>query len=340
LHLRVPDLGISSPKFTTLGIPFGGQPIKHRQLARQVGESIKDPPANSMASFQFTRSVTSQGTTFVFGLWVCIADGAGSFRRFLVNMKPKTPAAGSQSDLDKFVDDLDDLSIHGSATRIEEEFSSGVTSSGAATTFLGLDLFQSKDTCSRSRLGLHDLATDLQEANISESLSTLEKDLESLLQHGKPEATARRGASGCFGANGLMITSTPEGHFVHWKGMKLSDLLEAEDRLVAHLEPLPFQEGRPLATMAEESTELVDASFDELISRQVLMAEEGEDDGDLPIVEFDAVSEDEATANAATRMTLIARHGGRGTQLAQLTEGGLMSACDLCIMSLTPNSLP
>jgi hypothetical protein len=33
--------------------------------------------------------------------------------------------------------------------------------------------------------------------------------------------------------------------------------------------------------MAEESTELVDVSFDELISRQVLMAEEGEDDGEL-----------------------------------------------------------
>jgi hypothetical protein len=142
------------------------------------------------------------------------------------------------------------------------------------------------------------LATDLQEANISEPLSTLEEDLDTLLQLGKPEATTRRGALGCFGANGLMITSTPEGRFVHWKGMKLSDLLEAEDRLVAHLEPLPFQEGRALATMAEESTELVDASSDELMSRQVLMVEEGEDDGDLPIVDFDAVSEDEATANA------------------------------------------
>jgi hypothetical protein len=49
--------------------------------------------------------------------------------------------------------------------------------------------------------------------------------------------------------------------------MKLSDLLEAENRLVAHLEPLPFQEGRPLATVVEESTELVDASSDELMSR-------------------------------------------------------------------------
>jgi hypothetical protein len=67
---------------------------------------------------------------------------------------------------------------------------------------------------------------------------------------------------------------------------------------VAHLEPLPFQEGRPLATVAEESTELVDTSSDELASCQVLMAEEGEDDGDFPIIESDAVSEDEATANA------------------------------------------
>jgi hypothetical protein len=59
-----------------------------------------------------------------------------------------------------------------------------------------------------------------------------------------------------------MITSTPEGSFVHWKDMKLSDLLKDEDRLMAHLEPLPFQEGKPLATMAEESTLLVEASSD------------------------------------------------------------------------------
>jgi hypothetical protein len=29
LHFRVPDLGISSPKLTTLGIPLGGQPVKY-----------------------------------------------------------------------------------------------------------------------------------------------------------------------------------------------------------------------------------------------------------------------------------------------------------------------
>jgi hypothetical protein len=127
----------------------------------------------------------------------------------------------------------------------------------------------------------------------------LEKDLDFLLQNGRPEATACRGALGCFGASDLVITSMLEGCIVHWRGMALSDLLEAEGRLVAHLEPLPFQEGRPLATAAEGSTELVDVSSHELTSRQVLMVEEGEDDGGFPIVDFEAVSEDEATANAS-----------------------------------------
>jgi hypothetical protein len=83
--------------------------------------------------------------------------------------------------------------------------------------------------------------------------------------------------------------------------MKLSDLLEDEDRLVAHLAPLPVQEGKPLATMVEELIELVEASSDELISRQVLMVEEGEDDGLSPNETLDMISKDEATANADDR---------------------------------------
>jgi hypothetical protein len=200
-------------------------------------------------------------------------------------MKPKTSAADPHSDLDKFIDNLDGLSTYASATKIEMESAPGSTSSSVAATSLGLDSFQSKDLHNRSRLGSRNPTTDLQEANIFGSLSMLEKDLDFLLQVGKPEATACRGASGCFGASDMMITSMPEGRIVHWRGMALSDLLEAEGRLVAHLEPLPFQEGRPLATVEEGSIELVDASSDELTSRQVLMVEEGDDDGGCPIVD-------------------------------------------------------
>jgi hypothetical protein len=62
--------------------------------------------------------------------------------------------------------------------------------------------------------------------------------------------------------------------------------------------PCLFQEGKPLAITAEELIELVEASSDELISRQVLMAEEGKDDGLSPIETLDMISEDEATTNA------------------------------------------
>jgi hypothetical protein len=278
-----------------------------------------------MTTFQFSRSVPSQGApgrgarrrstgelddnfpilqvSSLSGHDICFwlvglhAGGAGNFRRFLIDMKPKISAADPRSDLNKFIDGLDDLSTHASAIKIEVETAPGSTSSSVVATSLGLDSFQSKDSRNRSQLGSHNLATDLQGANFSKSFSALKEDLDSLLQLGGPEATACRGASGSFGASDLMITSTPEGRFEHWRGMKLSDLLEAEGRLVAHLEPLPFQEGRPLATVAEGLTELVDASSDVLTSRQVLMEEEGEDDGGCPIVDFKSVSEDEATAN-------------------------------------------
>jgi hypothetical protein len=213
-------------------------------------------------------------------------------------MRPETFAVDPRSGLDKFVDELDNLPFHNSAVQIEMESASGLTSSGVATTSLGLDLFQSRDLHSRSQLSSCKPATDLQEANVSGSLTMLEEGLDLLLQDGMPEATTCRGASGCSGPGDLVTTSLPKGRIVHWKGMVLSDLLEAEGRLVAHLEPLPFQEGRPLATAAEGSTKLVDESSHDLSSRQVLMAEEGEDDGDHPIVNFEAISEDEITANA------------------------------------------
>jgi hypothetical protein len=251
-----------------------------------------------MASFNFIRSVPSQGTTFVFGSWVCIADGADNFRQFLVDMKPKTLAVDPRSGLDKFVDKLDNLPLHTSAARVKMESAPGSTSSSVATSSPGLDSFKSRDLHGRTQLGPCKLATDLQEAYVSGSLSMLEKDLDLLLQDGNPEATACRGASGCSGPGDLVITSLPRGHIVHWRGMMLSNLLEAESRLVVHLEPLPFQEGRPLATAAEGSTKLVDESSHDLSSRQVLMAEEGEDGGDFPINNFEVISEDEITANA------------------------------------------
>jgi hypothetical protein len=73
--------------------------------------------------------------TFVFGLLICVADGAGDFRPFTIDiMKPKTLAASFHSELDEFVDNLDDLLTHGSARKIVEESVFNATPPRAATT--------------------------------------------------------------------------------------------------------------------------------------------------------------------------------------------------------------
>jgi hypothetical protein len=94
--------------------------------------------------------VLPEGTTFVFGSWVCVANGAGGFRRHTVDdtFKLKTLAAR----LDDFVDNLDELPFSDSARETEAASVSTVP------------------------------------------FSTLEKDLNSLLQAGGSGATACREA--------------------------------------------------------------------------------------------------------------------------------------------------
>jgi hypothetical protein len=118
--------------------------------------------------------------------------------------------------------------------------------------------------------------------------------------------------------------------------MNLSDLFGREDRLVAHLEPLPFQEGRASAAISEGSTELVEAPSEELATRQVLMAEEGDDDALIPIGALDGISEDEDTAEAENQND--AERDVQGTELVRFAEGAPTSAYVLHSANSTPNS--
>jgi hypothetical protein len=64
------------------------------------------------------------------------------------------------------------------------------------------------------------------------------------------------------------------------------------------------------------------------------MVEEGEDDGDLPIIEFDAVSEDEATANAgdendADREARSTRNRARAARQRRVNERMRSMHCEL-----------
>jgi len=58
--------------------------VKHRQLAPNVGPLAKDHRKNSMASFNFGFPAIDARTTFIFGSWVCIANGLGGFFSHLI----------------------------------------------------------------------------------------------------------------------------------------------------------------------------------------------------------------------------------------------------------------
>ena len=61
---------------------------KHRQLARQVGET-----------FAFSTTTPPRGATFIFSSWVCIANGSGGFDSHLTNSP--TPKSSTSEDSKK-----------------------------------------------------------------------------------------------------------------------------------------------------------------------------------------------------------------------------------------------
>jgi hypothetical protein len=155
-----------------------GVVVKQRQLARQVGVLIEDPLENSLASFNFTSAVLDEGTIFIFGSWICVADGLGGFNRHLANSKElEASSSTSSSDLDDFIDNLDDTLLHDLAQQIKKMSLFNLTSTCDAPDLLGSDPNQSDNT-SRSK-----------------SITNLEEDLDLLLQIEDVGATAGREAA-------------------------------------------------------------------------------------------------------------------------------------------------
>ena len=78
---------------------------KHRQLARQVGDSASSS-TSSMATFAFSTMAPPQGATFIFGSWVCVANGSGGFGSHLTNSP--APKITTSEDSNKLVGSNDD----------------------------------------------------------------------------------------------------------------------------------------------------------------------------------------------------------------------------------------
>jgi hypothetical protein len=100
----------------------------------------------------------------------------------------------------------------------------------------------------------------------------------------------------------LVITSTPAGRFVYWPNRKPADLTGGNSRCVAYLDSLPFQEGTPLAPAGEHTPTEVATSDSSLGTpdRQVFMTtnEIPGPSGTVPDQYLEDISADELSANA------------------------------------------
>jgi hypothetical protein len=114
----------------------------------------------------------------------------GGFNSHLVNPRElEVPAATQHSNLDEFINNLEEMLLPDLARELEELSIFDVTNTRAASRFLGSDSIRSEEQRIRFPFGLHNTTTFYQEAMRFESLSALEEDLDRVLKIGEGEAT-------------------------------------------------------------------------------------------------------------------------------------------------------
>jgi hypothetical protein len=266
--------------------------------------------ANSTAPICIKPTVAfNHGDTFVFGAWVCTADGAGSFqRRLAIPPNPETgfvtlpevvtgELAGKFGEISLF-DQHADFEL-GSASNSNStspwaiacepatQPSHVVSPPSERSTRGPRNLSRARTEAPSSRragkepVPEYNSDSDAAPGHASDSnpLSSFYSDSAYEFDFGSDpedpefeENTTEQPLSGP--ASGLVITSTPAGRFVYWPDRKPTDLISGDSRYVAYLDSLPFQEGTPLAR-ADSYTPTEVASSDSSLGnpdRQVFMA--------------------------------------------------------------------
>jgi hypothetical protein len=240
----------------------------------------------------------SRGDTFVFGLWVCTADGAGSFqRRLTMTPNPSTgfmtlPEVVTGELARKFGEILlfnqhADFEL-GSASSLNstcpwaiacepaiepscvdsplhEHFPYGLCNTSKAHA-------KALTTCRAGKEIVSDYTSDSNPVSGYYSDSSYEFYFGSDPDEPESEiSTTEQPLSGP--ATSLVITSTPTRRLVYWPDRKPANLTDGNSRCVAYLDSLPFEEGTPLAPVEEHTPTEVATTDSSLGSpdRQVFM---------------------------------------------------------------------
>jgi hypothetical protein len=293
---------------------------------------------NSAASIFIKPTITfNHGDTFVFGSWVCTADGAGSFQRRLTMMPNSKTGLVTLPEVvtGDLAGKFGEISLYnqhadfefGSASNsnstspwaivcepatqpscadspLHEHFPYSLCNASKAHTKAlsarraGKEIVSKYNSDSNTVPGYN---SDSNPVSGYYSDSSYEFDFGSDPDEPKSENhTAEQPLSGP--ASGLVITSTPAGRFIYWPDRKPADLIGGNSRCVVYLDSLPFQEGTPLAPVEEHTSTEVATSDSSLGTpdHQVFMAA-GETlgpSGTRPDRYLEDISADELSANA------------------------------------------
>ena len=188
-----------------------------------------------MASFAFGFPVIDAGTSFIFGSWVCVANGSGGFSSHLINptntKAPQKEQLGEITSVEILLPGIDkeieSLSLSGSVpTRFPFRLKNSPISYSA--------LFRQWDRTGTRTPPLFDSYPD------SDDDFDFDSDL--------------------LGCRNLTILATPQSRVVYWKDSGPTSAPN-NTRVVACLRDLPDQSGRPLSPVRGEEigdTVLVD----------------------------------------------------------------------------------
>jgi hypothetical protein len=239
--------------------------------------------ANSTAPVYIKPTVAfNHGDTYVFGAWVCTADGVGSFQRRLT--MPPDPEIGFVTLPEVVTGELTGKFSEISLFDHHADFELGSASNSNSTSPWAIAcepaaqpshvVSPSRERSTRGPRNLSRAGTEAPSSRRAgkEPVPEYNSDSDTAPGHAMdsnplsgfyldsayefdfgsdpedPESednTTEQPLSGP--ASGLVITSTPAGRFVYWPDRKPADLIRGDSRYVAYLDSLPFQEGTPLA---------------------------------------------------------------------------------------------
>jgi hypothetical protein len=253
--------------------------------------------ANSTTSI-FIKPIVAfnRGDTFVFGCWVCIADGARSFQRRLT-MTPN-PSTGLVTLPEVVTGELARKFGKISLYNQHVDFEPGSASNSNSTSPWAVACEPTiEPSCADSPLHDHfpyglcnaskahakaltarraskEIVSDCTSNPVSGYYSDSFCKFDFGSDPDKPESEISMTEQPLSRpATGLVITSTPAGRFIYWPDRKPANLTEGNSRCVAYLNSLPFQEGTPLAPVEEHTPTEVATTDSSLGSpdRQVFM---------------------------------------------------------------------